>query len=209
METKNYLNDITEIKNMMNRSSRFISLSGLSGILAGIYALVGAATAHFMLQDFFSSYNRATVGDTTDFIELEFQLILVALTVLVLAVVTGIVLTYSKAKKHKAKMWDVSSKRLLVNFLFPLLTGGAFCLILIQRDIVSLIAPAMLIFYGLACINASKFTFGDIKYLGVINVILGLISSQFIGYGLYFWAFGFGVMHIIYGSIMHFKYDRK
>ncbi|SFU64384.1 hypothetical protein SAMN05216480_11135 [Pustulibacterium marinum] len=209
METKNYLNDITEIKNMMNRSSRFISLSGLSGILAGIYALVGAAAAHFMLQDFFSSYNRATVGDTTDFIELELHLILVAMTVLVLAVVTGIVLTYSKAKKHNAKMWDVSSKRLLVNFLFPLLTGGAFCLILIQRGIVSLIAPAMLIFYGLACINASKFTFGDIKYLGVINVILGLISSQFIGYGLYFWAFGFGVMHIVYGSIMHFKYDRK
>ena len=86
--------------------------------------------------------------------------------------------------------------------------GGLFCLVLLQYGIVGLVAPATLIFYGLALLNASKFTIGDIKYLGIANVFIGLIASQFVGYGLYFWALGFGIFHIIYGVILYNKYDR-
>lgn len=105
-------------------------------------------------------------------------------------------------------MWDVSSRRLVLNFLIPLVAGGAFCLVLIQYGIAGLVAPATLIFYGLACINASKYTMRDIRYMGVAFIILGLVSTQYIGYGLYFWALGFGVCHIIYGALMYYKYDR-
>jgi len=205
MEEKDYLQDISEIKNMMHKSSRFISLSGLSGILAGIYALIGAFMAHNIIQDINAIKNP--IKRLVETFNAMDTLFILAFLVLLLSIVTGIFLTVRKAKKNKTHIWDASSKRVVINFLIPIVTGGLFCLVLIDQEIFSLIASSTLIFYGLGCINASKYTLGDIRYLGIINVVLGLISTQFIGYGLYFWAFGFGVMHIVYGTLMHFKYD--
>lgn len=207
MESNKYLDDITEIKNMMRRSSRFISLSGLSGILAGIYALIAAAIARIVIGTHFSSYMLAQdsgrgAGD------IEGKLALIAISTLVLALITGVFFSIRKAKKSGENIWEDSSKRLVLNFFIPLVTGGAFCLVLIQNGIVGLVAPTTLIFYGLACVNASKYTLGDVRYLGIINIILGLVATQFIGYGLYFWALGFGVLHVIYGSLIYFKHDR-
>jgi len=207
MESKDYLKDISEIKNMMNKSSRFISLSGLSGILAGIYALIGAFIAYQIIKDINTIQDPLrSYFATFDAIGTLFG---IAIAVLLLSITTGIFLTVRKAKKNNAKIWDISSRRLVINFLIPIVAGGLFCLVLLDRQLFSLIAPTTLIFYGLGCINASKYTLGDIRYLGLINVALGLISTQFIGYGLYFWAIGFGVMHIVYGALMHFKYDIK
>ena len=95
-----------------------------------------------------------------------------------------------------------------MNFLIPLITGGFFIVFLIEKEMLSIIAPLMLIFYGMACLNASKYTLGDVRYLGITMILLGLLSTWFLGYGLLFWALGFGVCHIVYGSLMYFKYDR-
>jgi len=196
-------------------SSRFISLSGLSGVLAGVYALIGAFLAKMQIDNQFLT-SSSTYSSTTEFLrgtsspkDLILNLFFIALGTLILAVLTGIILTYRKSKKSNEKMWDVSSKRLLVNFFIPLFTGGAFCLVLLQNNIFGLVAPATLIFYGLACVNAAKYTFGDVRYLGITNIVIGLIATQFVGFGLYFWALGFGVLHIFYGTLMHIKYDRK
>ncbi|MEK6154603.1 hypothetical protein WIW50_15140 [Flavobacteriaceae bacterium 3-367] len=210
MESKNYLEDISEIKTMMSRSSRFISLSGLSGILAGIYALVGAALAYLKLNAG-SYYYDAIPRSGYEKLEPSMiaDLLSIAVGVIVLALLTGIVLSMRKAKRSGEKIWDVTSKRLVLNFFIPLVAGGIFCLVLLQYGIVGLVASATLIFYGLACVNASKYTLGDVRYLGIANIVLGLIATQFIGYGIFFWALGFGVLHIVYGAVMHFKYDRK
>lgn len=211
MEANKYLDDITEIKNIMNRSSRFISLSGLSGVLAGVYALIGAALAYTRLKNYSGTNYDGLSGRSTPLwgTDLIQDLILIAVVVIVLAAVTGFLMTLKKSKKSGEKIWDATSKRLVVNFLIPLMAGGIFCLVLIQYGAVGLVAPATLIFYGLACVNASKYTMGDVRYMGLAFVIIGLISTQFIGYGLYFWAIGFGIFHIIYGAMMYFKYDRK
>tara|TARA_R110002049_G_scaffold306834_1_gene505957 strand:- start:1659 stop:2282 length:624 start_codon:yes stop_codon:yes gene_type:complete len=206
MDSKKYLDDISEIKNMMSKSSRFMSLSGLSGILAGVYALVGAYLAHNIITTVGKESNEVKQFFTT--ISTLDYLLIIALAVMVLALITGIILTYFKAKRSDEKMWDVSSKRLLLNFALPLVVGGLFCMVLIQYGYIKIIAPATLIFYGLACVNASKYTLGGVRYLGITIIAIGLISTQYIGYGLYFWALGFGVCHIIYGSLMYFKYDR-
>lgn len=211
MDSNKYLDDITEIKEIMNRSSRFISLSGMSGVLAGIYALIGAALAYLRLRglseenyDGLSGRSSALWG--TDLVT---DLTIIALAVVVLAAVTGFLMTLKKSEKSGEKIWDATSKRLVVNFLIPLFAGGIFCLVLIQYGAAGLVAPATLIFYGLACVNASKYTMGDVRYMGIAFISIGLISTQFLGYGLYFWALGFGVFHIIYGAMMHSKYDRK
>lgn len=210
MESNKYLDDITEIKNIMNRSSRFISLSGLSGVLAGVYALIGAVLAYMRLKTVSSANYEGLSGRSsslwgTDVIR---DLSLIAIAVVVLAAVTGFLMTLRKSKRSGEKIWDATSKRLVINFLIPLLAGGMFCLVLIQYGLPGLVAPATLVFYGLACINASKYTMGDVRYMGLAFLLIGLISTQFIGYGLYFWALGFGIFHILYGSMMYFKYDR-
>ncbi|MBF7091428.1 hypothetical protein IUY40_07740 [Flavobacterium sp. ALJ2] len=197
-----YLQDISEIKNMMNKSSQFISLSGLSGIMAGIYALIGAHIANGLIERHVGYY--VTLESKT------FKLIvLTAFLVLVFSIVTAAILTVSKAKKEGEKIWNTTSKRMLVNFLIPLVSGGVFGLLLLRNGYYGLIAPVTLLFYGLACVNASKYTLRDVRYLGITIIILGLIATECSGYALEFWALGFGVCHILYGSIMYFKYDRK
>ena len=207
MEANKYLNDISEIKHLMSRSSRFISLSGLSGILAGIYALVGAYLAYqtiYFDDSGLDSYKTLVISEFA-----VIKLLIIAATVLFLSVATGIILTIRKAKKQGENIWDQSSQRLVINFLIPLVTGGILILYLIEKEQFSLIAPLTLIFYGLAIINASKYTISDVRYLGVTLLLLAFVSLWFIGYGLLFWALGFGFCHIFYGSMMYFKYERK
>lgn len=207
METKDYLKDIQDIKTMMNQSSRFISLSGLSGVLAGIYSLVGAWFAYKTIY-----FDTSTMGNYKNLIisqEAVYRLLGIASSVLILSILTGIILSIRKANKSNEKVWNPTSKRLVINFAIPLATGGFFILFLIEKEMLGLVAPLTLIFYGLACVNASKYTLGDVRYLGVTMILLGLLSTWFLGYGLLFWALGFGVCHILYGSIMYFKHDRN
>lgn len=207
MENEKYIRDLSEIKQMMNRSSRFISLSGLSGVFAGCYAIAGAFIAGGLLAA--NSAQKSAVQLTHLDKELLIQLSVIALVVLVLAIGTAVLLTTRKARKNDQKIWDSTSKRLLINFFAPLTTGGVFCLVLLQYKLVGLIVPAMLIFYGLSHINASKYTYGDLRSLGYANLVLGLLATQFLGFGIYFWATGFGLFHIIYGIWMYNKYDRR
>ena len=205
MTEKDYLQDLTEIKSIMNKSTRFISLSGMSGILAGVYALIGAWVGNMLINSYQNGDSNFAYLPINFF---EYILVGVAALVLILSICTAYLFTLKKAKKNNEKVWTSVSKRMLRSFIVPLITGGLLCIVLYQYNLIGLIAPFTLIFYGLACINASKYTMGDIYYLGISNIIIGLISTQFIGYGLYFWALGFGVLHIIYGFLMYTKYDK-
>lgn len=205
-EKESYLSDISEIKNMMERSSRFISLSGLSGIFAGIYALIGAWLVFNRMYeptglDYSRIYNNAYSNDIL-------FMIAVALGVLILALATGIYFTTKKAKSKNLKVWDKTTQRLIINLFIPLFAGGVICLILIDRTYFVMVAPTMLVFYGLSLINASHFTYRDIRYLGLTELALGLLSFYYIGHGLLFWSVGFGLLHIIYGALMYFKYEK-
>ncbi len=202
METKDYLKDISDIKNMMSQSTQFISLSGLSGILAGIYALIGAAFVNSLIENDYSEF--ITIESTT------FKLIVsTAIIVLLLSITTAYFLTKQKAAKIGETVWNSATKRLLINFSIPLFTGGIFAILLLRHNLYELIAPITLIFYGLACVNASKYTLRDVRYLGITEIIIGLFAVEFSGYGLFFWVIGFSVCHILYGTLMYYKYDRK
>ena len=202
MEAKDYLKDIQDIKQMMSQSTQFISLSGLSGILAGVYALIGAFVVHHLLEK--NKYDVVIIEGLT------FKLIILTATiVLLLSITTAYIMTKQKADKSGEKIWNPSSKRLLINFCIPLFSGGIFAILLLRHGVYGLIAPITLMFYGLACLNASKYTLRDVRYLGITEIILGLIAVEFSGYGLYFWVLGFGVCHIIYGTVMYYKYERN
>lgn len=203
MSEEKYIKDLRDIKDIMNRSSRFISLSGLSGVSAGIFALIGAYLAYqnvYTNQDYLG-YRKAII--TTDSL---MSLLLIAVITLAVSVGAGIYFTTKETKKRKQKLWDHQTKRLVVNLSIPLVTGGILCLMLLFKGYIGIVAPLTLIFYGLALVNASKYTLTEIRSLGIAEIVLGLIATHFIGYGLLFWSIGFGVLHIAYGVVMEIKY---
>ncbi|MCC8426914.1 hypothetical protein [Mucilaginibacter sp. UR6-11] len=199
--------ELASIRNLMERSSKFISLSGLSGILAGVYALIGAAVAYVLLNSSFD-YADNTSGYAVVSLSMVTSLIAVAAIVLIASIVTGIILSVRKAKRKGQSVWSRTSRELLFHMAVPLISGGLLILIFIARGYYGVVAPATLIFYGLSLVAAGNFTFSGIKSLGLCEIILGLTAALFPGYGLYFWALGFGVLHIIYGSVMYLKYDK-
>ena len=201
-----YLKDIQDIKSLMENRARFLSLSGLSGILAGLYALIGA----------YIGFQMAVNSQTTAYKDLRngflspivLKLLAVAAVVLFLSLITAYFFSSRKAKKRNESLWNKASINALKAFLVPLVTGGIFGLVLLAKGHLALIGPITLIFYGLALYSASRYTYRDVATLGLIEISLGLVSMFFVGEGVYFWAMGFGVMHIIYGTIMYYKYDR-
>ena len=195
-----------EIRNIMDRSSRFISLSGLSGVAAGVSALIGAAVAKWYLVDHNINFGQNLGSDLTS--ENILFLAAVAALVFILAVCSATYFTARNARKKSHRVWDSKTERLLINLFIPVAAGGVFCAILIYHDLLYLVAPAMLLFYGCGLLNASKYTLSDIRYLGLLEIILGLVASFFVGYGLLAWTVGFGMLHIVYGMVMYYKYER-
>jgi uncharacterized membrane protein (Fun14 family) len=191
---------------MMERSAKFISLSGLSGVLAGTYALIGSGIAYYLIQYPLpiTAYGQESIQQPS----VVLKLMLIGIAVLVASLVTGFWLSYRKARRHNTSVWNETSKRLVINLMIPLVTGGIFILILLYNNHYGVVAPACLIFYGLALIQASGNLYEEVRYLGYSEIALGLISAVLPGYGLLFWAIGFGALHIFYGTLMYRKYDR-
>lgn len=206
MATRDYLQDISEIKNIMSKSTRFMSLSGLSGVLAGTYALVGAYVANTLLKGYASGEGKLSELSASN---VEMLMIGLGLFIAFIAALTGYILTKRKAEKNNEKMWTPASKQMLMSFIVPMVTGGLFIMLLLQKGYYGLVAPSTLIFYGLALYNAGKYTLSQVRYLGLLEILLGLLALYFIYNGLLFWTIGFGVLHILYGAIMYFKLERK
>ena len=198
-----YIEDLKEIKEMMNRSSRFLSLSGISGVTAGIIALAGAYLAHRMV---FSQSNLLSFNSVELSGEQFINLLVIALATMIVSIGLVIFLTTQETKKRGQKIWDHQTKRILINLFIPLVTGGIVCLSFLFKGFVGIIMPLTLIFYGLALFNVSKYTVNELRSLGLIEIVLGLIALQFITYGLWFWVAGFGLFHIVYGFIVKLKY---
>src|SRR5690606_16679296 len=196
--------DLAHIKEMMERSSRFISLSGLSGIGAGIVGLLTGIAALYLTNGKIQYIERNHIQPYEDY--MVKMLIPLGVFALILAIFFGCFFTIRKSRKLGLQIWTSTTKKVLIQLAIPLVVGGVFVLALLQYGLYGLIAGTTLIFYGLALINAEKYTFSDIKYLGLLEIALGCIALFWIGKGLIFWTIGFGVLHIIYGIILHRKY---
>lgn len=196
--------DIQAIREIMERSSKFMLLNSWAGFFAGTCALIGVAVAWFGVLDagalYYDEFLCSVGGSPVN--SLTISLGAVALVVLLLAGVAAVYFSYRKAQKAGQKFWTSSTKRVLAHLLIPIVSGGIFVLILVSRNQIDLVASAMLIFYGLALVNAGKFTSSEIHYLGMAEIAVGLLAGIFVSYGLVFWALGFGLLHLIYGVVM-------
>jgi hypothetical protein len=202
--------DLQAIREIMERSSKFLSLSGFAGIFAGVGALIGAAIAWFVILDSgqlqYDEY-LCSVG-ASPINNVNLSLGLDALLVLIIATLGAVYFSFRKAQKAGYSLWSNSTRRLLGHLLIPLVSGGVFAIILVFRNNIELVASVMLIFYGLSLVSAGKFTLGEIHYLGLSEIVLGILAAIFVNLGLLFWVVGFGLMHIVYGIVMYYRYDR-
>lgn len=215
-DNQQHLEALKDIRQMMQRSNKFLSLSGLSGVFAGAYALIGAFIGMQLINNFSSqSYKyydvNVDISTRSAYSSFLFQGTVVCALVLLASLVTAYILSFRKAKKNHQSFFDRTALRLMVNMLIPLTAGGLFCIAMLIHggSMILLVCPAMLIFYGLALVNSSKYTLDEIRYLGCLEILLGIIAVFYLGYGIIFWSIGFGVLHIVYGTWMWFKYDRK
>jgi len=192
--------DIKVIREMMERSSKFQALNGLSLVFAGLTAVAGAAFAYFYLRD----------SSQTDFNKARVTWILLADALVVLGLAIGAITLFSwrKAKKNNQNLFNKVTMRTAYHLMIPLAAGGIFSLVLLYNGNIGYLASATLIFYGLALINASKFTIGEIHFLGICEVIIGLLAAVYLYHGIYWWTIGFGIFHIIFGIIMYVKYEK-
>ncbi len=198
MEKKEqYIDEIKAIKQMMEQSSRFLSLSGLSGILIGIYALIGAYIANLAFHSGL---------EITDLIK---KMLGLALIVLLISLATVLILTYRKTVSDGYKVWNKGTRLMILNLAVPLITGGVLTTVFLMKGYYGSIAASLLVFYGLALINAAKYTRQEIYYMGLCQIILGIIAAFIPNQSILLWAFGFGFVHILYGTIMHFRYDNN
>jgi hypothetical protein len=198
MSNERHINDLKEIRSLMEKSTRFLSLSGWSGIMAGVYALIGAYLAH----DYASS--EYFINNPTD----QFRFLVIGVSVMAAALITGAILTYPKAKKNNQSMFDRTALRMVVNIGFPMVVGFFVWIAFALQGAEKFSAGVFLIFYGLGLINGSKYTLNDIRVFGVVSVVLGVLALFFTHYGLYIWAAGFGLGHIVYGLYMWVRYER-
>ncbi|MBS1501661.1 MAG: hypothetical protein JST32_06345 [Bacteroidetes bacterium] len=220
MEETELQNELASIRSIMERSSKFISLSGLSGILAGVYALIGAGVAYKIIDDVTANVDayikniRLRDPDVSVGVvyggenALVWKLFIIASIVLIASIATAVILSNRQARKKGQPMWGAVSRQLMFHMAVPLITGGILILILLLHGHYGIVSAVSLIFYGLALFGSGTFTFGEVKYLGLCEIILGLIAACLPGHGLLFWALGFGVLHIVYGARIYLKYDR-
>ncbi len=205
-----HLEDISEIRQIMERSTKFLSLSGWSGVFAGLFALMGAIAAYIYLgagEIYYDEKFRLLEGERN--ISPSLFLLLDGLIVLILSLTSALYFSSRKASRMGEKFWSPVLKRLLFSLLIPLSAGGLLSLILMWQNHVNLVAPLTLIFYGIALSNAGRFVNKELVVLGIAEIIIGLAATVWQDLGLYFWALGFGLFHIIYGVTLYFKYDRK
>src|SRR5665647_99294 len=207
-QSDQHLEDIKVIKKIMEESSRFLSLSGISGIVAGLLAIAGAVVANLIITGSSVAeewYSIPFAGEAA-----ATRTILLLLTdmavVLVLSLAAAVIFSSRKAKKTGRSAWTPVTRRMLTSLLLPLITGGLFILMTLSRIPANVTVASTLIFYGLAVISAGKFTFGEIHWLGVLEVMTGLICLLLPRWSVFIWAFGFGIIHIGYGLFMHLRY---
>lgn len=201
--------ELKAIRKMMEESTKFLSLSGLSGIFPGLFAIAGAVFAWYMILDsgsinYYEYFSSLSANET---VIIRWKLVIDALLVLLLSLATAFYFSFRKTKQSGKSFWTPVSKRLLINLFIPLLTGGFLALILLFQNQIQLIVPVLLIFYGLALINAGKYTYSEVFYLGLFEIITGLAATFFPAWGLIFWILGFGILHIIYGLFMYRRYE--
>jgi ABC-type multidrug transport system fused ATPase/permease subunit len=105
-----YLQDIEEIRSLMEKSSKFISLSGWAGIFAGVFALLGSYIALTYLD--FNPQSLSVDPESNPFQQTQiFSVVQLALLVFLLAISFALFFTHRRAKRKDELLWTPNGKK--------------------------------------------------------------------------------------------------
>ncbi len=203
---RDHLESITHIRSIMERSTTFVSLTGLSGVMAGLFGLLTFVLVATKLGSV--TISDGIINRIAAERDIQYFLAVIALSALVVTLLTALILTVRKAKKKGEAIWNSVSRRFAAHMFIPLCAGGLFTTALVLQGQYQLVCPALLLFFGLALLNAARFVQMDMFWLGLVEISLGVIAAFWYEAGLILWAVGFGVSTMIYGILMYFKYER-
>lgn len=199
MDKESALKDLYEINSIIDRSKRYTSISGVSIGIAGVFAIIGLFMANGVLKGEFGNFTTS---------QRELVCMYIFGLVLVLSLLVMFILSSFKSVKSGEKIWNDKALKCLYSFFYPIATGGILSFLSYQNQQSDVVLSIQLIFYGLACIAGSPFSFKEFKWLGIGCLILGITSVVFPYYNLIFWGIGFGLFNIGYGLYIHFKYEK-
>ncbi len=202
MSKNQYSDDLAHIRSMMERSSRFLSLSGWAGIIPGLLALAGLATAGWFID-----LARLT-GDLDAGITIKSPLVLqlstIAIAVLVLSIFSSWYTCIREARLGKQATWSPAIRNMIIHLAIPLMAGAIIVGWIYDKGQWELLSPVLLSFYGLALVLVSQFTLRSVFWLGLFEIALS-IPAGVTGWDLPVLAVGFGFAHIVYGMMMFNK----
>lgn len=212
MENKEALNTLNEIKDLMEKSSRFQSISGLSIVIVGLLASVVSAGAWLMLLPH-SDISWLPTTCNGILINSPFRTKIAVFSALLLLVISFSTVSFfslHKMKKQRgAVSFDSTLRRCLFHFCVPMVVGGLLCAAMLLQGHYGLTSTFMLVFYGLALINCSHYTSSSIAMLGYAQLVLGVVDCFAVSHAILLWWLGFGLMHILFGIYFIIKYDRR
>jgi hypothetical protein len=202
------LQDLAEIRSLMERSSRFLSLSGLSGVTAGVVALLGVGVAQWYLV---TIVGRVPLGglNSLDHQMVQTFFVVDAAIVFILAIALALFFSRQMAKRKGLPFWTPGARLMITELATPLGTGAVFCFLMMGQGLFEFVFGGSLLFYGVALASASRFTVPELRRLGFAEILLGFAALWFIPYALLLWATGFGLLHVVYGISVYRKYDRE
>ena len=201
MDNKDALKELRDIRTMMERSSRFQSVSGWGILAVGVMALVAAWVADGLFNGGTNGWFTTLYGDTAYLWAHKTQIAVFGSLILVAVCGTTVFLSsfLMARRKNIPFIFDATLRRVIFNLSIPLLAGGVLCLALVLQGHYGLTSSIMLVFYGLALVNCHHFSLPMLGGLGYAELLLGLADCFVATHALLFWAIGFGVLHIALG----------
>ena len=203
---------LADIRQLMARSGRFLSLSGLSGLWAGVCALVAVFLAYrkaSLIPFSGVDYTSKLLGEGFTGVEIASYLFSSGVLTMVIALSGAIFFTVRRSRLTGQVLWNASSRSMLFHMAIPLVVGGLLVLAHWRHGVYGFSGAITLIFYGISLLIGGRYTHDEIRYLGYLELGLGLLVAFFPSYSIDAWAIGFGVLHIIYGALMWWRNERN
>jgi len=210
MDATKATQELTVIRQLMERPIRFSTMSGLAAIQAGIWALLGVAADGW-------AWSRCTTY--TDALLCSMA---VWGGVLGLSLVGVIALTRRRERQQTMPWWSPVKRRILLTILPPFVAAigltFAICLRAMHGDSDpdilpwqfaghlaqgQLIPAIWMLFYGVTLWQLGQFSPVDVRVLGAAFIAAGLATAALWQWQPY-WAMAatFGGLHIVYGAVV-------
>jgi hypothetical protein len=186
------------IRQTMERSTKYSTLSGLSGVLIGLAAIAGVLATNWLTGDAppgASVYRHPSA------------LALVWVSVLVMAVAIDFACNKRRAARVGKHVVSPLGAHIVLAALPAFLAGGVLTLFFYQHALLYYVWGVWMLSYGLAISAVGLFSVKPVLALGAAFVLAGAVTLLLpLPYHLYMMALTFGGFHIGYGVVMARKH---